>query len=86
MRDEAEIRAVEDELSDRVWHERHLVLMAERPKRTDMEAAERAAEAIRRELTEGKLGPYTDFESGELNGKLSALRWVLGAEWDSLDT
>ena len=31
-------------------------------------------------------GPYSDFEWGMINGKLSALRWVGGWDWDFLDT
>lgn len=29
---------------------------------------------------------FSDFEWGMINGKLSALRWVVGDEWDNLDT
>lgn len=49
------------------------------------EGALAAAEAVEKRYP-GELGPWTDFEWGMLNGKLSALRWVLGDEWDMLDT
>jgi hypothetical protein len=34
----------------------------------------------------GELGPWDDFDWGMINGKLSAIRWVLGEDWDMLDT
>jgi hypothetical protein len=32
------------------------------------------------------LGPWDDFDWGMINGKLSALRWILGDDWDELYT
>ncbi len=46
----------------------------------------RAAKSTERELGKKNIGPWTDFEWGMINGKLSAIRWVLGDEWDMLDT
>jgi len=50
-----------------------------------MLAAMRAAE---KRYGKRKIRTYyhDDFGWGMLNGKLSALRWVLGDEWDMLDT
>jgi hypothetical protein len=45
-----------------------------------------AAKNVRKELGKGNYGPWDDFEWGMVNGKLSALRWVLGEDWDMLDT
>ena len=46
--------------------------------------AKAAAQRVREQYKD--TGPWSDFEWGMLNGKLSALRWVLGEEWDMLDT
>lgn len=50
------------------------------------EGAKKAAKRVEKQHGKGNLGPYDDFEWGMLNGKLSALRWVMGYEWDFLDT
>ena len=39
-----------------------------------------------KELGPDDIGPWDDFQWGMINGKLSALRWVMGDEWDMLDT
>ena len=49
------------------------------------EGALKAAERVEAKYPDD-LGPWDDFEWGMINGKLSALRWVLGDEWDMLDT
>lgn len=91
IRSQSEIIAAQEEFFDRVWYERHLVHRykhesGEDPMREDiykmaLEPAERA-KARRPDLRPCE----DDFEWGMWNGKLSALRWVLGDEWDFLDT
>lgn len=49
-------------------------------------SALKAAKRTERLLGEGNVGPWTDFEWGMISGKLSAIRWVLGDEWDMLDS
>lgn len=48
--------------------------------------AKKARRRAERELGQGNFAPYSHFEWGMINGKLSALRWVLGDAWDMLDT
>ena len=46
----------------------------------------KGAKKAERTLGDGNYGPWTDFEWGMINGKLSALRWMLGEDWDELYT
>lgn len=54
--------------------------------RGTLKVARAAGRRVWKKYRKKGLGPWSDFEWGMLNGKLSALRWVLGSEWDFLDT
>lgn len=99
LRNEDEISVAEQEFYDRVWYGRHagsieryerILTGALDDGRTTPEIAASALTAgqAMREKYGGdeKLLPADDFEWGMMSGKLSALRWVLGEEWDMLDT
>jgi hypothetical protein len=89
-----EIVDAEKQLFDRIWYHRslqHEYRMRDAGNQVEVERLLKIAGPGRKRVegtyTEpGGLGPYTDFELGMLTGKLSALRWVLGSEWDFLDT
>jgi hypothetical protein len=55
-------------------------------RRDILAGALRAAAKVEKRYGKENLGPWSDFEWGMINGKLSALRWVMGDEWDMLDT
>lgn len=91
-RSESEIVDAVSELLDKVWYNRHLVLREKVKKSTEKvdskiwKGALQSARKVEKRYGKAALGPYDDFDWGMINGKLSALRWVLGDEWDMLDT
>lgn len=77
--EDSELWLVEDGNSARLGHDRVI-------ERSIWEGALAAAQKMEKKYSIENLGPYCDFDWGMLNGKLSALRWILGEEWDNLDT
>jgi hypothetical protein len=92
MRDVHEILDAMDEYFDKVWYNRHWNLRYKIEKGLDTvdpdiwKGALKAAKKVEKKYGFKNLGPWDDFEWGMINGKLSALRWVFGDEWDMLDT
>jgi predicted nucleic acid-binding protein len=87
----AEILEAEQEFFDRVWYERSLCLTLRHEAGEGSNTPEQykvSTDAQARVLARRPdLRPCEDdFEWGMWNGKLSTLRWVLGSEWDFLDT
>jgi hypothetical protein len=89
-----EILKWENEFCDVIWYDRKGVLLQNLREGTETITPEikKGMFAAMRRLEEQygrkRLRNYykNDFEWGMLNGKLSALRWVLGDDWDMLDT
>ena len=94
-RNDKAILKAQNEFADKVWWNRHQVWLeriksGEEPltdeQRPLLETAKKAAARIEKKYGKKNL-LMNDFEWGVLNGKMSALSWVLGAEWEeSLDT
>jgi len=82
----SQIRKAENEFNDKIWYGRKPQDMNEVSWEPEVK---RTVKRSMREM-EKKYGKknllVNDFEWGMFNGKLSALRWVLGDEWDMLDT
>ncbi|MDB4918794.1 PIN domain-containing protein [Mucilaginibacter sp.] len=101
-RELSEIIKEENKLFDIIWYHRYKMRVyriteevnasseiknkQEEIRRQVLEVAITAAKKIEKRYGKKNLGPWDDFELGMLHGKMSALRWVLGDEWDFLDT
>ncbi|MER9891871.1 DUF4062 domain-containing protein [Mesorhizobium sp. M0119] len=88
-RNDSAILAAYNEFWDKVWWNRHQNLLYRIRQGEDVtipESGYKAARRIERKYGKKNLG-WADFEWGLLSGRMSALSWVMGSEWEeSLDT
>ena len=91
IRSVRQILAAENELFTRVWYGRKATAEYYRSKGTPEDIIKGMLKAKRE--AEDRFGKKslmsnmkTDWDWGFVSGKLSAIRWVLGEEWDMLDT
>jgi hypothetical protein len=91
-RSHRDIVRIVNQLTEKVWWNRHQILLENISAGTEQirceeifAAAKKAARRVERKYGKRNLG-WNDLDWGVLNGQLSALRWVIGDEWDNLDT
>ncbi len=92
LRSLKEIKKAEDEYYCKRWYDRHMMSWHARHEERFKDSlkimieAHKEAKRIEKKYGMKNLGPYSEYEWGMLAGKHSALRWVLGEDWDMLDT
>lgn len=87
IRSEKELLAAEEEMFERLWYyrERECLLRGKLTKDQLKYANKKMAEIEKKYDKEDLRCPCNSCQS-RLEGKLETLRWVLGGEWDELDT
>jgi hypothetical protein len=75
-----EVKDAQEEMFHRVWYHRKMMRDHEDAISSD------PMREIEERYGKDTLVGLSDFQVGMLHGKLSALRWVMGSEWDFLDT
>lgn len=92
VRTEEEVHTMIERFLDQIWYNRHQMLkqkVANKETTVDPEiwkGALKSAKRVEKKYGVENLWHESDFEWGMLNGKLSALRWITGDDWDMLDT
>jgi hypothetical protein len=91
LRRVSEILTIESELTDKLWYGRkpgHDQPVREGLNPDLVERMRAAQRTMEEQYGVEELESHTssDFAWGMLSGKLSAIRWVLGDDWDVLDT
>lgn len=93
MRRLTALQQEEQRLFDLVWYDRKLVMLDNimagieaLPDEDLMDQVTAQMRLVEEKYGKENLGPHSEFDWGMINGKLSALRWVLGDDWDMLDT
>jgi len=90
VRPESEIWKAENEMFTRVWYGRSDIprYRADGTPKEIIKGALRAKREAEKRFGKKSLmdNMKTDWDWGFVSGKLSALRWVLGEDWDFLDT